>query len=77
MPGPVRAFAEYQPVTIIVNAIRDLFTQQPVGTDIWVALAWCVGILVVAYALAMATTTARSPKDVTRRPCSGGHGTGG
>ena len=55
MPGPVRAFAEHQPVTSIVNAIRDLFTQQPVGTDIWVALAWCVGILVVAYALAMAT----------------------
>jgi ABC-2 type transport system permease protein len=55
MPGPVRAFAENQPVTSIVNAIRDLFTQQPVGTDIWVALAWCGGILVVAYALAMAT----------------------
>ena len=30
MPGPVRAFAEYQPVTAIVNAIRDLFTAQPV-----------------------------------------------
>jgi len=55
MPGPVRAFAEYQPVTIIVNAIRDLFTQQPVGTDIWIALAWCVGILIVAYIFAMAT----------------------
>ncbi len=55
MPGPVRAFAEHQPVTSIVNTIRDLFTQQPVGTDIWVALAWCVGILVVAYAIAMAT----------------------
>ena len=55
MPGPVRAFAEHQPVTSIVNAIRDLFTQQPVGTDIWVALAWCLGILGVAYALAMAT----------------------
>jgi ABC-2 type transport system permease protein len=53
MPGPVRAFAEHQPVTSIVNAIRDLFTQQPVGTDIWIALAWCVGILVVAYTLAM------------------------
>ncbi len=52
MPGPVRAFAENQPVTSIVNAIRDLFTQQPVGTGIWIALAWCVGILVVAYALA-------------------------
>jgi ABC-2 type transport system permease protein len=55
MPGPVRAFAEHQPVTSIVNAIRDLFTQQPVGTDIWIALAWCVAILIVAYALAMIT----------------------
>ena len=55
MPGPVRAFAENQPVTPIVNAIRDLYTQQPVSTDIWIALAWCVGILIVAYALAMTT----------------------
>ncbi|MGV9776355.1 ABC transporter permease [Streptosporangium sp. NPDC003464] len=55
MPGPVRAFADNQPVTSIVNAIRALFTGQPVGTDIWVALAWCVGILVVAYAFAMRT----------------------
>jgi ABC-2 type transport system permease protein len=55
MPGPVRAFAEHQPVTSIVNAIRDLFTQQPVSSDIWIALAWCVGILIAAYALAMAT----------------------
>ena len=54
MPGPVRAFAENQPVTSIVNTIRDLYTQQPIGTDIWIALAWCVGILLVAYALAMA-----------------------
>src|SRR5919106_6224563 len=53
MPGPVRAFAEHQPVTAIVNTIRDLYAQQPVGTDIWVALAWCVGVLLVAYALAM------------------------
>ncbi|WP_328990925.1 ABC transporter permease [Kribbella sp. NBC_01245] len=55
MPGPVRWFAENQPVTSIVNIIRALFTQQPVGTDIWIALGWCVGILVVAYALAMVT----------------------
>ncbi len=53
MPGPVRAFAENQPVTSIVNAIRNLFTQQPVGTHIWIALAWCVGILLVAYAVAI------------------------
>ena len=55
MPGPVRAFAENQPVTSIVNTIRDLYTQRPVSTDIWIALAWCLGILIVAYALAMAT----------------------
>ena len=55
MPGPVRAFAENQPVTSIVNAIRDLLAGQPVGTDIWIALAWCVGILIVAYVFAMAT----------------------
>ncbi|MEU4765070.1 ABC transporter permease [Actinosynnema sp. NPDC023794] len=55
MPGPVRAFAEHQPVTSLVNAIRDLFTQQPIGTDIWIALGWCLGILVVAYAFATAT----------------------
>jgi len=52
MPGPVRAFAEHQPVTSIVNTVRDLLTQRPVGTEIWTALAWCVGILVVAYVFA-------------------------
>ena len=53
MPGPVRAFAENQPVTAIVDAIRNLLAQQPVGSDIWVALGWCLGLLVVAHALAM------------------------
>jgi len=54
MPGPVRAFAENQPVTSIVDAIRNLLAGQPVGTGIWTALAWCVGILVAAYVIAMA-----------------------
>ena len=54
MPGPVRWFAENQPVTSIVNAIRDLFAGTPVGADLWVALGWCVAILVVAYLFAMA-----------------------
>jgi ABC-2 type transport system permease protein len=52
MPGPVRAFADNQPVTSIVVAIRDLLARQPTGTGIWTALAWCAGILVVAYLLA-------------------------
>lgn len=55
MPGPVRWFAENQPVTSIVNAVRDLLAQRPVGTDLWLALAWCGGILVLAFVLAMVT----------------------
>jgi ABC-2 type transport system permease protein len=59
MPGPVRWFAEHQPVTSIVNTIRALFASQPPGDDGWLALAWCVGLLVVAYALAMRTYRAK------------------
>ena len=55
MPGPVRAFADHQPVTSVVDTVRSLLSGQHVGAGLWVALAWCVGILVVAYALAMAT----------------------
>lgn len=53
MPPAVRAFAENQPVTSIVDAIRALLSGQPVGNDIWVALLWCIGIMLVAYFFAM------------------------
>ncbi|CAM4291811.1 ABC transporter permease [Paenibacillus typhae] len=53
MPKAVRVFAENQPVTPIVEAIRNLLSDQPVGTDIWAALAWCTGILIVAYLFAV------------------------
>jgi ABC-2 type transport system permease protein len=52
MPGPVKAFAEHQPVTSIVDTLRDLYAAQPPGSDLWTALGWCIGLLVVAYALA-------------------------
>jgi len=53
MPGPVRWFAENQPVTAIVDTVRALLAQQPVGGQIWTALAWCLGILIVAAAIAI------------------------
>lgn len=55
MPGPVRWFAEHQPVTSIVDTIRALFAQDPVGADIWIALAWLVGILAIASVVATAS----------------------
>ena len=53
MPPAVRVFAENQPVTSIVDAIRALLSNQPVGNDIWIAIAWCVGIMAAAYVFAM------------------------
>lgn len=53
MPTAVRLFAENQPVTSIVDAVRYLLNSEPVGNEIWVALAWCVGITIVVYFLAM------------------------
>lgn len=54
MPGPVRWFAENQPVTSLVDAIRALLAQQSVGASVWIALAWCAGILAVAWIVAVA-----------------------
>jgi ABC-2 type transport system permease protein len=53
MPSGIRAFAENQPVTPIVEAVRALLSGKPVGNNIWIALAWCVGIMLVAYVFAM------------------------
>ena len=53
MPAPVEWFAEHQPTTSIVDTIRNLYAEQPVGHDVWIALAWCVGLLVLAYGGAM------------------------
>ncbi|MET0161671.1 MAG: ABC transporter permease [Microbacteriaceae bacterium] len=49
MPGPVRWFAEHQPVTSIVETIRALLGDRPVGPEIWAALGWCTGILLLAW----------------------------
>jgi ABC-2 type transport system permease protein len=53
MPGPVRWFAENQPVTAIVDTIRALFSGQPVGNEIWISLVWLVAITAVAYFFAI------------------------
>ncbi|MCL2153969.1 MAG: ABC transporter permease [Oscillospiraceae bacterium] len=53
MPAAVRWFAENQPVTSIVEIVRALLNSDPVGNNIWVAIAWCIGILFVAWFFAM------------------------
>lgn len=53
MPTLVRVFAEHQPVTAIVNSLRSLLGGQAVGTELWTALAWCIGLTILAYVFAM------------------------
>jgi ABC-2 type transport system permease protein/oleandomycin transport system permease protein len=47
MPSWLRTFAEHQPVSVFVDAVRALLLGQPVGADGWQAVVWCAGILVV------------------------------
>ncbi|WP_059045935.1 ABC transporter permease [Paenibacillus rubinfantis] len=49
MPTAIRVFAENQPVTSIVDAVRALLNEGTVGNEIWIALAWCVGMMIIAY----------------------------
>jgi len=53
MPTALRVFAENQPMTSIVETIRALLNGGQVGNSIWIALAWCVGIMIMAWLIAM------------------------
>lgn len=49
MPKALRYFAEHQPFTPIVNTIRGLFFGTDIGHDWLIALAWCLGIIIVSF----------------------------
>jgi ABC-2 type transport system permease protein len=44
----LKAFAENQPITHVIEAIRALILDRPMGNHGWLAVIWCVGILIVA-----------------------------
>jgi len=52
MPTALRIFAENQPVTHVIEAIRALMIGTPIGNHGWIAAVWCLGIIVVAVPLA-------------------------
>lgn len=47
MPGWLRVFAENQPVTHVIEAVRALMLGNPVGNHAWVSIVWCVGLILV------------------------------
>ena len=54
MPGPVRFYAEYQPLTPVINTLRGLLLGTPVGNDAVLAVAWCLVLALVGYLWARA-----------------------
>jgi ABC transporter DrrB family efflux protein len=54
MPEPLRAFAEVNPFTIIVDAMRSLWLGVPAGNNIWGAVVWSLAITAVFAPLAVA-----------------------
>jgi ABC-2 type transport system permease protein len=57
----LRGFAENQPMTPIIDTMRSLLTDGTPGSDIWLALAWAAGILVVSYTLALGVYRRSAP----------------
>ncbi|MGS2619597.1 ABC transporter permease [Micromonospora sp. LZ34] len=51
MPSWLRGFADHQPVTPVIETLRGLLLDTPVGSAPARAVAWCLGILLVAVAL--------------------------
>ncbi len=49
MPKALRYFADYQPFTPITNTTRGLFFGTDIGNDWLIALAWCLGIIIVSF----------------------------
>jgi ABC-type multidrug transport system permease subunit len=47
MPSWLKAFAENNPFTTVVDALRHLWLGTPAGNDVWGATAWSVGIIAV------------------------------
>ncbi len=53
MPGPLRAFAEHQPVTACIDAVRALLNGGPTAGKVLISLAWSIGIVAVFGPLAV------------------------
>jgi ABC-2 type transport system permease protein len=49
MPAGLRWFAEYQPFTPIIETLRGLLTDKPIGNNAWIALVWSAAIALVGY----------------------------
>ena len=54
MPSGLRDFAEVNPITVVVDAMRALWLGAPAGNSIWGAVAWSIALIVIFAPLAVA-----------------------
>jgi ABC transporter DrrB family efflux protein len=52
MPDGLRQFADANPITTLVDAVRSLWLGTPANTDVWMAFVWCAVLLVIFAPLA-------------------------
>ncbi len=53
MPGPLRAYANHQPVSAVADAVRALVIGGPTAGKVFTGVVWMVGITVVFAALSV------------------------
>jgi ABC-2 type transport system permease protein len=62
MPFALRIFAENQPLTHVINAMRAWLVGTPIGSSGWLAFVWCIGIIVVSIPIATVLFRKRAPQ---------------
>jgi ABC-2 type transport system permease protein len=53
LPKVLRGFADYQPMTPIINSLRSILTDGKIPADIWVAFVWSIGAIVIFQVLSI------------------------
>lgn len=62
MPGPLRAFAENQPLTHVIDTMRHFLVGTPLDDSGWLSVVWCIGIIAVSIPITIHLYKRRSAK---------------
>ena len=60
MPSGIKIFAEVQPMTPMIDSVRALMLDLPLGNSLWIALIWCLGLSLVSFLAAIQVYTHKS-----------------
>ena len=55
LPSGIGWFAAIQPMTPMIDSLRALTLDLPLGNRLWLTLAWCIALGIVSFAVSMRT----------------------